>query len=91
MAILTGQLSREAGQNRFGRPDYPHNLLKKVTVMKKLFSLLIVAVALCGFTIGCSSDDSAPATTDTPAAGATDDADAAADDTAEEDGSATAE
>jgi hypothetical protein len=42
--------------------------------MKKIFSLLMVAVAICGFTLGCSEGggDSAPAPAPTEDAGAAD-------------------
>lgn len=40
--------------------------------MKKIFSLLLIAVAVCGFTLGCAGGDSAPAPATPPSSEETD-------------------
>jgi hypothetical protein len=64
LAILGDhQFMRSAGIGSAGL-NHPHDFVRKATVMKKIFSLLMVAVAICGFTLGCSEGggDSAPET-----------------------------
>ncbi len=60
LPFVVGQRSHEAGQKWLCRIQLPYNSMRKVTVMKKFFSLFLLAMFLGIFAVGCGGPSAAP-------------------------------